>query len=234
MGSAGDLGRAIPLYEQALADSERVLSADHPSHPALAEQPRRRTGRTAPWAPRRWPRRRLSGSPSGPPVPCRALRPAPRSTPPAAPAWSRPAHRPRTARTGTGTRPAPRRTRAARPRCPSHHQVLTRRPHRRAPPLAMLPPPGLLLSRDRSLCRIGMWKRFVHSEDSRIQVIQFWRNRRMKAQGLLRACRDGLGLAWAVSHPVVVPGRRSPVSSVITGLGLRMLRMIAAKDPSGV
>jgi hypothetical protein len=28
--SAGDLGRAIPLLEQALADSERVLGADHP------------------------------------------------------------------------------------------------------------------------------------------------------------------------------------------------------------
>jgi hypothetical protein len=28
--AAGDLGRAIPLYEQALADSVRVLGADHP------------------------------------------------------------------------------------------------------------------------------------------------------------------------------------------------------------
>jgi tetratricopeptide (TPR) repeat protein len=28
--AAGDLGRAIPLYEQALADRERVLGADHP------------------------------------------------------------------------------------------------------------------------------------------------------------------------------------------------------------
>jgi len=27
---AGDLGRAIPLYEQALADSTRILGADHP------------------------------------------------------------------------------------------------------------------------------------------------------------------------------------------------------------
>ena len=27
---AGDLGRAIPLYEQTLADRERVLGADHP------------------------------------------------------------------------------------------------------------------------------------------------------------------------------------------------------------
>ena len=27
---AGDLGRAIPLYEQTLADSVRVLGADHP------------------------------------------------------------------------------------------------------------------------------------------------------------------------------------------------------------
>jgi hypothetical protein len=27
---AGDLGRAIPLYEQTLADSMRVLGADHP------------------------------------------------------------------------------------------------------------------------------------------------------------------------------------------------------------
>jgi hypothetical protein len=26
----GDLGRAIPLYEQALADRLRVLGADHP------------------------------------------------------------------------------------------------------------------------------------------------------------------------------------------------------------
>ena len=28
--SAEDLGRAIPLYEQTLADSVRVLGADHP------------------------------------------------------------------------------------------------------------------------------------------------------------------------------------------------------------
>ena len=28
--SAGDLGRAIPLYERTLADSVRVLGADHP------------------------------------------------------------------------------------------------------------------------------------------------------------------------------------------------------------
>ena len=28
---AGDLGRAIPLFEQTLADSERVLGADHPA-----------------------------------------------------------------------------------------------------------------------------------------------------------------------------------------------------------
>ena len=27
--AAGDLGRAIPLYEQTLADSVRVLGADH-------------------------------------------------------------------------------------------------------------------------------------------------------------------------------------------------------------
>ena len=30
MQAAGDLGRAIPLYEQTLADSVRVLGADHP------------------------------------------------------------------------------------------------------------------------------------------------------------------------------------------------------------
>lgn len=28
--SAGDLGRAIPLYEQTLTDAERVLGEDHP------------------------------------------------------------------------------------------------------------------------------------------------------------------------------------------------------------
>ena len=28
--AAGDLGRAIPLYEQTLTDSERVLGEDHP------------------------------------------------------------------------------------------------------------------------------------------------------------------------------------------------------------
>ena len=28
--AAGDLGRAIPLFEQALADCVRVLGADHP------------------------------------------------------------------------------------------------------------------------------------------------------------------------------------------------------------
>ena len=31
MRRAGDLGRAIPLYEQTLADSVRVLGADHPA-----------------------------------------------------------------------------------------------------------------------------------------------------------------------------------------------------------
>jgi Tetratricopeptide repeat len=29
--SAGDLGRAIPLFEQTLADRERVQGADHPN-----------------------------------------------------------------------------------------------------------------------------------------------------------------------------------------------------------
>ena len=29
-GAAGNLDRAIPLYEQTLADRERVLNADHP------------------------------------------------------------------------------------------------------------------------------------------------------------------------------------------------------------
>ena len=33
--SAGDLGRAIPLYEQTLADRLRVLGADHPETEAL-------------------------------------------------------------------------------------------------------------------------------------------------------------------------------------------------------
>lgn len=28
--ASGDLGRAIPLYEQTLTDSERVLGGDHP------------------------------------------------------------------------------------------------------------------------------------------------------------------------------------------------------------
>ncbi|KOV86225.1 tetratricopeptide repeat protein, partial [Nocardia sp. NRRL S-836] len=30
-GSAGDLGRAIPLFEATLADRERVLGPDHPN-----------------------------------------------------------------------------------------------------------------------------------------------------------------------------------------------------------
>ena len=63
--------------------------------------------------------RRLSGSPSGPRGPPSAPRPVPRSTPPASPVSSRTARHRRTARTGTGTRPAPRRTRAAGRCCPS-------------------------------------------------------------------------------------------------------------------
>ncbi|MEU6151496.1 tetratricopeptide repeat protein [Actinosynnema sp. NPDC047251] len=37
--SAGDLGRAIPLYEATLADRERVLGPGHPSDP---DKPRAR------------------------------------------------------------------------------------------------------------------------------------------------------------------------------------------------
>ncbi len=40
--AAADLSRAIDLGARTLADSERVLGADHPRHPHLAEQPRRR------------------------------------------------------------------------------------------------------------------------------------------------------------------------------------------------
>ena len=40
--AAGDLGRAIPLYEQTLADYVRVLGTDHPEHPGLPRQPRLR------------------------------------------------------------------------------------------------------------------------------------------------------------------------------------------------
>jgi Tetratricopeptide repeat len=35
--SAGDLGRAISLYETTLADCERVLGGDHPITKALQE-----------------------------------------------------------------------------------------------------------------------------------------------------------------------------------------------------
>jgi len=35
---AGDLGRAIPLYEQTLADRERALGGDHPDHEDRAVQ----------------------------------------------------------------------------------------------------------------------------------------------------------------------------------------------------
>ncbi len=63
---AGDLGRAIPLYEQALADSVRVLGQDHPQtkivrgNLAIArQQPQQRSPRH-PYRLRRafgWPRR---------------------------------------------------------------------------------------------------------------------------------------------------------------------------------
>jgi hypothetical protein len=103
-----------------------------------------RSARTGRWAPRRWRRRRLSGSPSGPPGPCPSPRPAPRSTRPASPAWSRPARRGRTARTGTGSRPAPRRTHAARPAPPVDHHVRSRRPQGRAAPPVMITAARLL------------------------------------------------------------------------------------------
>ena len=35
--AAGDLGRAIPLFEQALADRGRVLGEDHPDHADLPQ-----------------------------------------------------------------------------------------------------------------------------------------------------------------------------------------------------
>ncbi|GAA0411835.1 hypothetical protein Acor_15800 [Acrocarpospora corrugata] len=35
--SAGDLGRAIPLLEQTLADSERVLGGEHPITKAVQD-----------------------------------------------------------------------------------------------------------------------------------------------------------------------------------------------------
>jgi hypothetical protein len=60
--SAGDLGRAIPLYEQTLSDSERVLGLDHPqtlgsrNNLAYAYRKARSGGRF-----RRWLRSRLSG-----------------------------------------------------------------------------------------------------------------------------------------------------------------------------
>ena len=40
--SAGDLGRAIPLFEQTLTDRERVLGPDHPDTLRTRQQPRRR------------------------------------------------------------------------------------------------------------------------------------------------------------------------------------------------
>ncbi|MFE7583601.1 tetratricopeptide repeat protein [Streptomyces gardneri] len=40
--SAGDLGRAIELYKQTLADRVRVLGEDYPDTPDRPQQPRRR------------------------------------------------------------------------------------------------------------------------------------------------------------------------------------------------
>jgi hypothetical protein len=40
--SAGDVGRAIPIYQQTVADAERVLGPDHPQHPHLSKQSGRR------------------------------------------------------------------------------------------------------------------------------------------------------------------------------------------------
>jgi hypothetical protein len=41
---AGDLARAIPLYEQNLAESFRVLGEDQSRHPGLPQQPRKDLG----------------------------------------------------------------------------------------------------------------------------------------------------------------------------------------------
>ena len=98
----------------------------------------RRTARSPGTGPPRSRPRRPSGSPSGPRAPPSAPRRGPRSTRPASPAWWPAAHRRRTGRTGTATRPAPRRTRApCRPAttslAPVDDQHLARRPHRRTP-----------------------------------------------------------------------------------------------------
>jgi len=63
-----------------------------------------------------------------------------------APAWSRPSRRRRTARTGTATRPAPRRTCAAGLPSPVDDQGVARRPDcRAAAPVMPRPPRGLHL-----------------------------------------------------------------------------------------
>ena len=70
--AAGDLGRAIPLFEQALADRQRILGDDHPQTLASREQPRRRLpGRGGPGpghpAVRAGPRRPAAGPRRRPP-----------------------------------------------------------------------------------------------------------------------------------------------------------------------
>ena len=35
--AAGDLGRAVPLYEQTLTDTRRILGPDHPQTKAVRE-----------------------------------------------------------------------------------------------------------------------------------------------------------------------------------------------------
>ena len=84
-----------------------------------------RTGRSPGSGPPRWRPPRPSGSPSGRPAPPSGPRRGPRSTPPAAPASWPAARRRRTGRTGTATRPAPRRTRAPRPATTSSPQSMT-------------------------------------------------------------------------------------------------------------
>ena len=65
--SAGRLDEAIPLYEQTLADRERVLGADHPDTLTAATTSPTPTSRRGAWTRRsRWASGRPTKSPAKP------------------------------------------------------------------------------------------------------------------------------------------------------------------------
>ncbi len=125
--AAGRLGEAIPLFEQTLADRERVLGADHPdtltsrNNLAGAYQAAGRLGGRSRCTSRPWPTANGCWAPTTP-------TPWPRGT-----TWPAPTRRRAAGRGDPAVRADPGRPRAGAGRRPPRHPDLAEQPGRRLP-----------------------------------------------------------------------------------------------------